>query len=996
MRPPAACGAARRLGRVERKLATVLFADLVGSTELLTTADPEVVRRRVTRFFERVSQSVEAHGGVVEKFAGDAVMAAFGVPQAHEDDAERGARAAFAILAAVEELGLAVRIGVEAGEVVIDDGESTFATGEAVNVAARLQQAAAPGEILIGPVARDLTRGRVEVEPRGELDLRGLPHAVTAWKLICPTEEPGRGLVVGASFIGREEELELLHNTWARALRDRRGHLVTVYGEPGVGKSRIVREFLAGGERSTILSGRCLPYGEGITYWPLAEMVKAAAGISDDDPIAEAVEKLRDACGDDAVADLLGLASGLLDRFSDDSGAPEIIWAAHEWAIELAAAQPLVLCFEDIHWAEEPLLDLIEQLAERARDVPLLILCLARPELLDVRPSWGGGRLRAATIELQPLNPDESAALFDALLANGTLSAAQRAAVLEKAEGNPLFVEETIRMLLERRGDHAGDRIPDTVQALIAARIDRLPPRTKSIVQRAAVIGRVFWEGAVETLAGDDGVDAALGDLLERDFVTREHRSSISGEQAFRFKHVLIRDVAYAGLSKDARAALHQRFADWLKERAAEELVEIRAYHLDQAAALLGELDGAVPVELAQEAAAALEVAGRRALGREANRSGRKLLLRAVELEPTLQRRFQAARAAWRLADLPAVSREMERVAAEAAAAGNRAIEGGALTALAEVRLLRDGDLPRAKELAERGLSVLEPDDRFRTLMVCAKIARWQGEMDEHERYVREGLELAQRLQRIDLEAQATRELADTFMTQLRNVEAKQMVDRALALAEESGSIIGRAHALAEAGHVQIHLGELDTAEATLEEARRLFTEVGANMNVGRTLLRLGEIALERGDFTGSEKLARESIRVLKPLEDRGTLCESQRLLADALTAQGRLEEAERFALEAIETVGAHDISSQASTRFSLASVRIGQGRDEEAEVLMRDAWDRIETTGYRSLLAWAAGRLDQFLRERGRPDEAIAARYAELSAIAPGTDLASSTAPMA
>ena len=497
-------------------------------------------------------------------------------------------------------------------------------------------------------------------------------------------------------------------------------------------------------------------------------------------------------------------------------------------------------------------------------------------------------------------------------------------------------------------------------------------------------------------LPATTALDVALDELLERDFVTREHRSSISGEQAYRFKHVLIRDVAYAGLSKDARAALHRRFADWLKERGAEELVEIRAFHLDHAASLLGELDGAVPLELAKEAAAALEVAGRRALSREANRSGRKLLLRAVELEPTLQRRFQAARAAWRLADLPAVSREMERVAAEAAAAGNRAIEGGALTALAEVTLFRDGDLPRAQELAERGLSVLEPDDRFRTLMVCAKIARWQGEMDEHERYVREGLGLAQHLHRIDLEAQATRELAETFSMLLRNDEAKEMVHRALALAEESGSIIGRAHALAEAGHVQIHLGELDTAEITLEEARRLFTEVGANMNVGRTLLRLGEIALERHEFTTSEKFARESIRVLKPLEDRGTLCESQRLLADALVGQDRLEEAERFALEAIETVGAHDISSQASTRLSLASVRIGQGRDEEAEVLMRDAWDRIEGTGYRSLLAWVAGRLDQFLRERGRPDDVIAARYAELSAVAPGTDLASSTAPMA
>jgi class 3 adenylate cyclase/tetratricopeptide (TPR) repeat protein len=980
---------------VERKLATVLFADLVGSTELLASADPEVVRRRVTRFFDRVSHCVELHGGVVEKFAGDAVMAAFGVPQAHEDDAERAARAALAILDATADLGLDVRIGVEAGEVVVDDAESTFATGEPVNVAARLQQVAAPGEVLVGPVAHGLLLGRFETEGRGELDLRGLSRSVTAWKLICAAEETGRALVVSAPMVGREEEIELLHNTWARVLRDRRAHLVTIFGDPGVGKSRVVREFVAGVERTTILSGRCLPYGEGITYWPLAEMVKAAAGISDDDPLGEALEKLREACGDDAVADLLGLASGVLDRFSDDSSAQEISWAAHEWAVELADAQPLILCFEDIHWAEEPLLELVEQLAERAREAPLLVICLARPELLDVRPGWGGGRVRSAAIELQPLGHAESSALVEALAEQGTLTPAQRHAVLEKAEGNPLFVEETIRMLLERSGDHAERLIPDTVQALIAARIDRLTPRTKSVLQRAAVIGRVFWSGAVVSLTGMESVDEELGRLLDRAFLSEEPRSSISGERAYRFKHVLIRDVAYAGLSKDARAEIHQRFAAWLRERGTDELIEIRAYHLDHAATLLGELDGEVPPELAHEAAAALEIAGQRALGREANRSGRKLLLRAVELEPTLERRFHAARAAWRLADLPAVSREMEQVAEEAAAEGDKSIEGGALTALAEVALLRDGDLPRAKELAARGLAVLEPDERFRTLMVSAKLARWHGEMDLHEAYVRQGLEIAQTLGRVDLEAQATRELAEVLSTQMRYAEALQMIERALVLAEESGSVMARAHALAEGGHVQMQMGELDKGEETLEEARRLFAELGANMNLGRTLLRLGEIALDRGDEVKAEKLARESIRVLKPLEDRGTLCESQRLAADALVAQGKLEEAERFAFEAIETVGPHDISSQASTRFSLALVRVAQSRDDEAESLMRDAWERIEGTGYRSLEAYVVARLDQFLRERGRPDDAVSARSAELSSVS-SDGLERSTAPMA
>jgi class 3 adenylate cyclase/tetratricopeptide (TPR) repeat protein len=976
---------------MERKLATVLFADLVGSTELLARSDPEVVRRQVTRFFERVSRCVEAYGGVVEKFAGDAVMAAFGVPQSHEDDAERGARAALAIRAAVDELGLSVRIGLEAGEVVIEDADSTFATGEAVNVAARLQQEAAPGEILIGPVAHGLTQGRLDLTERGELDLRGLGRSVSTWRVLCVAEEIGRALRITAPFIGRDEELDLLHNTWARALRDRRAHLVTIYGEPGVGKSRLVREFLAGVERATILSGRCLPYGESVTYWPLAEMVKSAAGISDDDPASEAFEKLREWCGDEAVADLLALASGLLEAFSEERSAQEIAWAAQEWAIELADAQPLVLCFEDIHWAEEPLLDLVAQLAERAREVPLLVICLARLELLDVRPTWGGGRLRSVAIEVQPLDLDETEQLLDALLDEGGLSPGQRTIVLDKAEGNPLFVEETIRMLIEGGSEHVDRRIPDTVQALIAARIDRLHPRTKSVLQRSAVMGRVFWAGAVTALAAEpDAVDAALAELVDRDFITPESRSSISGESAYRFKHVLIRDVAYGGLSKDARAELHRAFAAWLKERGVEDLVEIRSYHLDHATRLLTELDGSPPEELAREAAATLEVAGRRALSREANRPARKLLLRAVELEPTLERRYQAARAAWRLADLPAVSREMEQIVAEAAEAGDTATQGGALTALAEVTLLRDADLPRAKALAEQGLQLVEPDKRFRGLLVLAKIARWRGDMDEQERCDREALALAQRLGRVDLEAQATRELAELLSTRMRDDEAVALVDRAVALAEESGSIMARAHALAESGNVRLQMGELEAAEAALDEATKLFTELGASVNIGRTLLRRGQVALEREDYAAAEKVARESIRVLTPLEDRGTLCESQRLLADALVGQGRMDEAERLALEAIETVGEHDVSSQASTRVSLALVRAAQGRDDDAEALLREGWSFVEGTGYHSLEAWAVRRLDQFLRDRGRPDDAVAARLAELSPDMRDEDLAS------
>jgi predicted ATPase/class 3 adenylate cyclase len=983
---------------MERKLATVIFVDLVDSTTLVSGLDPEVVRRRVTRFFGEVSHFVEMHGGLVEKFAGDAVMAAFGVALAHEDDAERAIRTALAVQDAVGELELQVRIGIEAGEVVVEDGESSFATGEAVNVAARLQQMAEPGEILIGPAVKRLAAGCVDLDEVGPLDLRGLAAPVVAWRVLGASTGVGDLPPLLAPLQGRDAELELLQNTYERVVRDGRPHLFTIYGEPGIGKSRLAREFVEGIEGATVLSGRCLPYGEGITYWPLAEMVKTVAGISDDDPIEEAFEKLRACCEDEAVADLLGLASGVLEALEGERSQQEIAWAARAFVDRLADTQPLVLVFEDIHWSEEPLLELIEHLADWLR-APVLLVCLARPELLEVHEGWGGGRLRSTAIELEPLGAEDSQALIHALVSDGApLGAGVTKALLEKTEGNPLFVEETIRMLAERGGDGAVERIPDTLQALIAARIDRLSSEERALLRRAAVIGRVFWRGALEHLSPDgEGFERALDDLLLRDLVLPEPRSSITGEEAFRFKHVLIREVAYGGLSKSARAAHHAHFAAWLKERAGEELLEIRAYHLDHAVTLLAELDGTAPPELVHEASASLHKAGTRALAREANRAARRLLLRAVELEPTLERRYDAARAAWRLADLPAVSREMERVGAEAADAGELQIEGKALTALAEVALLREADLPRAKELAERALSVLEPDQRFRALMISATIGRWQGELDEQERFAQDALLLAQRLGRTDLEAQATRDLADVRLVQLRYGEAGALAQRALVLAEESGSIVAKAQALAQAGHVQTQQGDSDAAEASFEEARSLFSEAGAGLHLGRVLARLAELASGRNDTTAAEKLLRESIRMLKPLEDRGTLCESQRQLAEVLVAQGKLDEADRVALEAIETVGPHDVSSQATTRLSLGLVRVAQGRDAEAESLMREAWQLIEATGYRSIEAWILSRLDQFLRERGRPDSAVAERLAELSPVAAlGSALETSTARIA
>jgi class 3 adenylate cyclase/tetratricopeptide (TPR) repeat protein len=970
---------------VERKLLTILFVDLVNSTALVTGADPEVARRRVGDFLDHVRSSIHAHGGTVGRYAGDALMATFGIPQAHEDDAVRAVRAGLSLVDEVGRLGLEARVGIESGEVLTDEEDATFATGEPINIAVRLQEAAGPGEILLGPGAHRLTVGRVDAEERGPVELRGIERPVWAWRAVSALDGQPRRAAPAAPFVGREDELELLEHTFARVTRAERAHLFTIYGEPGVGKSRLVREFLDGLEGATVLVGRSLPYGESITYWPVAEMVKAAAGITDDEPVKEAVDKLKASCENEAVADLLGLASGVLEAVESERSRQEIAWAVRAWAEQLAQAQPLVLVFEDIHWAEEPLLELIEHLAAWVREAPLLLLCLARTELLDVRPDWAGGKLRSTAIELEPLAPEESDELVAALLSDTDLGDEVRSVLREKTGGNPLFVEETIRMLVEEGGDgDAAGRIPDTVQAIIAARIDRLPPGEKEVLQRAGVIGRVFWPDAVAYLSpGVESVEACLDDLLLRDFLLRDARSTISGERAYRFKHVLIQEVAYGGLSKLGRAELHTRFAEWLAERAGEELLEVRAFHLDRAAALRAELDGAAPEELAHAASAALETAGRRALARDANRVARKLLLRAAELEPTLERRYLAARAAWRLTDYPAVRREMEDLRHAAREAGERNLEGRALAVLAEVAVMRDADVERARELVEQALPLLEDDDlgRYQALAARCSIAWSLGDLAAHERFAAEAVEIARAAGRNDLESEAVNDVASAKLARLELSDADEYVERGLRLAAESGSIVARGLALRFSGLLRYEQGRLDEAEEALQESRRLLTEAGAAWSVGRTLTYLGWTARAKGKPAEAERHFRESIRTLKPIEDRAALCESQRALAQLLAELGRLDEAERFAHDARETVGPRDLTSLATTTMALGLVRAAQGRDDEAEELLREAVATLDGTDFARNQVEALGALAAFLRERGRADEAsgLDAHVAEL-----------------
>jgi predicted ATPase len=546
--------------------------------------------------------------------------------------------------------------------------------------------------------------------------------------------------------------------------------------------------------------------------------------------------------------------------------------------------------------------------------------------------------------------------------------------VLAKTEGNPLYVEETVRMLAERfRG--GTERIPDTLQSLISARIDRLPGAQRMLLQRAAVMGRIFMLGALERLSPEvDDVHSALDELLLRDLVVREPRATIHGEEAFKIKHVLIREVAYSGLAKSSRADLHRAFAGWLGERAGHELLEIRAFHLDQAAHLLAELDGAAPADLREEAAAALTQAGKRALSREAFRSARKLLLRAVELAPTLERRYFAGRAAWRLADMPAVLVEMEEVASAAERAGDALIQGRALTALAEAVLQHRADAVRARALVAQAVEVLRdesPEIRFEPLWAASQVAAWFADSSEFERWAKAALAAAREAERKDLEVLVVHSLANVYILRLEVKEAEPMVERAFELAEASGSVFGRASALSVRGWLELVSMHPVDAEADYSAARELYAEVGNAIREAAMTMMIGRAALAQGDRNRAEKLLRDSVRALKGLGDRGQLCEAQRALAMVLVEQGRIDEAERTALEARETVGPDDRVSGSTTKLALGIVRAAQKRDAEAEELLLEAVESLAFFELRALEHWALRYLVEFLRERGRDEEA-------------------------
>jgi class 3 adenylate cyclase len=578
-------------GRVHRKFVTMLFCDVVGSTALGGSVDPEVLQALLARYFERMKTIVESHGGSVEKFIGDAVMAVFGVPQVHEDDALRACRAAVEMREAFPELGVQGRIGVNTGEVVVGTAER-LATGDAVNVAARLQQAARPNEILIGEATHVLVVAAVDAVSVEPLEVKGKSEPVAAYRLEAVREAPERAH--DAPFVGRESETASINEAWQRAVSEQRCELFTVVADAGVGKSRLVAEALDPIDARTV-RGRCLPYGEGITYWPVVEVVKQLGASSVEGDTAAAIRSLL----------------GETDRVA---GPEEIAWAFRKL---LEQEAPLVVVFDDIQWGEETFLDLVEGVGPLSTGAPILLLCMARPELLARRPEW------PVAIRLEPLPADA----VDQLLVE--LPEETRERVASAAGGNPLFLTE---MLAMARDDGEVD-VPPTLRALLGARLDQLDDLERAVLERGAVEGEIFHRGSVQALASPDlPVTPKLAALVRRQLI-RPDRAQLVGDEGFRFRHLLIRDAAYDALSKATRAELHERFADWLDEHGAGlvELDEIVGYHLEQAAQFTADL-GQPDERLSLRAAERLTKAARRILRPGNDRIARGLFARAVEL----------------------------------------------------------------------------------------------------------------------------------------------------------------------------------------------------------------------------------------------------------------------------------------------------------------------------------------------------------------------------
>jgi class 3 adenylate cyclase/tetratricopeptide (TPR) repeat protein len=978
-----ACASALELRLPERrKLATLLFCDVSGSTALGETLDAESVRELMFRYFHEMRSAIERHGGTVEKFVGDEVMAVFGVPQAHEDDALRAIRAAAEMRARLDELNpelerrygtrLALHMGVNTGEVVAADAteRDAFVTGDAVNVAARLYQAAESGEILLGELTHRLAGDGISADAIEPIRAKGKRKPVPAFRLVSVTlGAPGRRSWE-TPLVGRDEELVRLVDLFEQAVRQRQCRLATVIGDAGVGKSRLAHEFSSlVAPTARVLMGRCLAYGEGITYSPLADIVRGAAEIRDEDSLDDAQKKIRALC-EPAVARHIASLVGLS---TDAVPAGEGAWAARRLFQALATEQPLLLIVEDLHWAEAGLLDLLAEVGDRTR-APVFVLLTARPDLLEKRPDW------PVALRLEPL-VDEHARR---LLAAASLGPEQKESVVRAAGGNPLFLEELAAFIREEPEEAV---IPPSLSALLTARLDRLPENERQAAERGSVEGEFFHRGAVAHLAGRD-CGRELEALEARELI-RAAEAEVAGEAAYRFKHVLVRDAAYNGTTKKVRAELHERFADWLESKLGErsaEAEEILGYHLEQAHRYRVELGPADDRArgLASRAACHLVQAGLQAFGRSNVSAAVGLLQRArtllfpgepkrLELLPALGSalaetgRFDEARSV------------LHEAVAEARRAGDRAAEGRARI---EQLFLLDID-PAAKkagvvetlEVAVRELAPLfEEIGDDQTL---ARLWRLSGIVGLYRsRYADVVAAMERALVHARL-AEDEREvgLALFWIPQAAGsgpTPAEEGIRQCEALlAEAAGSTSAEAGVRNGLAMLYAMVGRAEEARAALRRSCEMYRDLGLEVLSGVASMHEGPVELYLSDPGAAERGLRQAMEVLERLGERGYRSTAAAWLAQALNDQARYAEAEEATRLSEELASVDDTPSQVLWRTERARSTARRGNLEEAERLAREAFVLSEATDTLVDKGGCALALAEVLRLGGRTEEA-------------------------
>jgi class 3 adenylate cyclase len=798
--------------RQERKVISVLFCDLVGSTAQAERLDPEDVDALLSRYHARVAAEIERFGGTVEKFIGDAVVALFGVPLAHEDDPERAVRAALAIQERVPaDSDVHLRVAVNTGEALVvagaraEQGEH-LASGDVLNTAARLQSAAPVDGILVGEQTYRMTRRVIDYRDHEPVRARGKPDPVPVWEAVQVRSRYGVDLAITWStpMVGRDRELEVLASALDRACEERTVQLITLVGVPGIGKSRLLAELFAVVDQSARVvlwrQGRSLPYGEGVSFWALGEMIKAQAGILETDGPAEAEEKLAE-----TVEHLFGDASdagwveahlralvGVVGGEAPAGGREEQFGAWRRFFDALADRRPLVLVFEDFHWADEGLLDFVDDLVDQLSDVPLLVVATARPELLVRRPTWGGGKANATTLSLSPLSDEDTSRLVNSLLARQVLADEVQSAVLERAAGNPLYAEEFVRMLGE---SELGSELPDSVHAIIAARLDALEAADKDLLQTAAVVGKVFWSGALAAVGGgqDPDIGQRLRALERRELVRRERRTSVEGETEYVFGHVLVRDVAYGTMPRPVRVDRHRRAAEWIQSLGRPgDHAELIAYHYESALEL-AQAAGLDSQGLLEPVIASCQAAGARAMlfGSWAVAAG--FYRRALDLCPIgdPRRASVLARTGEAAFNADGTGLDLLREAIDALVAAGNAEQAGETASFAARAEWLQGNREAAQELVERGVSLVQggPPTRAKALVLARRSSfhSFDGQNAEAIELAHEALEAAERAGLPDVRAHV--------LNILGLARASMGDDRGLADLAAAAELAGEAHA---------------------------------------------------------------------------------------------------------------------------------------------------------------------------------------------------------